>query len=450
MFERHFTQFLPLRNQLVGSLLVLPPALRLGYQHYYTQQYFSTLRAYMIVILLGFALFGAMDLYLLSGETHRETLMYILLVRYGLGCPLLLLYCVASFLSAFRQHHQLIIAGFIISLSATLWIMLWLISDITIQQVYFTGFLLGLLSGLIMSKIQFFPALICCALLGVFLLTVEHTLTTFSTEQLFIHFFFFLAVSAIGLLACLSNDIQARDLYFRLRNVINEQAQLQKDNSELYLLAQHDPLTGLPNRRYFDEAFTKEWRRAERSRSPLSICMIDVDNFKAYNDHYGHQEGDRCLIKIASLLKQISQRPGDFIARFGGEEFILILAETDLQSAATVARKICEAVEQLNITHEYSQAAEVVTVSIGVAHEQPLPGVVDRMALQSTLVRCADQALYEAKSSGKNCVEVYLPEEAVKQQYRSLSQQNSDYIERKDLPEPHRSGQAARQYKGSR
>jgi diguanylate cyclase (GGDEF)-like protein len=161
-----------------------------------------------------------------------------------------------------------------------------------------------------------------------------------------------------------------------------------------------DSLTGTANRRWFDRALDQEWRRAFRSRKPVSVIMIDVDYFKAYNDAYGHQEGDRCLQRVSEVIRQAIKRPGDLLCRYGGEEFAVILPETPLEGAEIVAQMILASVVKAGIPHRASGSGSIVTLSMGVAALVP-----STEAAPASLVACADKALYAAKTGGRNRVE---------------------------------------------
>lgn len=172
-------------------------------------------------------------------------------------------------------------------------------------------------------------------------------------------------------------------------------------NRELTRLSSVDGLTGIANRRRFDETLAREWRRASRSGVPLSLLIVDVDCFKAFNDNYGHQVGDECLKAVARTLEQCLRRPTDLVARYGGEEFAAILPETGLDGAHAVAESMRAAVEALAITHRFSVATNVVTISTGVACMEPSPPGETGMA---ELLKAADDALYRAKHQGRNRV----------------------------------------------
>jgi diguanylate cyclase (GGDEF)-like protein len=174
---------------------------------------------------------------------------------------------------------------------------------------------------------------------------------------------------------------------------------LARANFKLQRLSQIDGLTGVANRRYFDRYFAREWRRAVRSSQTLSIIFADVDYFKAYNDHYGHQAGDDCLRKIAKALSTGVSRPADLLARYGGEEFVVVLPDTTLDGACHIAENMRVAVESLAIPHAESATAAHITLSLGVAAVAP-----DRETPPGSLIAAADKALYRAKKQGRNRV----------------------------------------------
>ena len=163
-----------------------------------------------------------------------------------------------------------------------------------------------------------------------------------------------------------------------------------------------DGLTGIPNRRRFDEHVENEFRRAKRSGSPLSLAMIDVDAFKDYNDNYGHQKGDDCLILIAAALTRILGRPCDLVARYGGEEFVALMPDTNADGAQALAEAMRHEVESLAIEHAHSGVAPHVTISLGLLTQTPSHNTVI-----SHMIGAADRALYQAKRNGRNCVVVH-------------------------------------------
>jgi len=189
-------------------------------------------------------------------------------------------------------------------------------------------------------------------------------------------------------------QIQRDEAFNALREM---QQQLEERNAELKRLSAIDGLTGIPNRRSFDDYADKELRRAIRGKTAYSIILMDIDFFKFYNDNYGHTEGDECLKRVASALAKAAHRPADMVARYGGEEFVVVLPDTDKEGAMIVAEHLREAVAGENIKHEYSKAAEHVSVSIGVCSVFPT-----QQSKVAEILEAADKALYESKESGRN------------------------------------------------
>ncbi|MDJ0509925.1 MAG: diguanylate cyclase [Crocosphaera sp.] len=174
--------------------------------------------------------------------------------------------------------------------------------------------------------------------------------------------------------------------------------ELQEVKEKLQYLATIDELTQVYNRRYFNEYLEREWKRLARDRRFMSLILCDIDYFKLYNDCYLHQAGDKCLYRVAQYLKQTVKRPADVVARLGGEEFIIILSDTNLLGAEKVAETICSGIESLAIPHDCSLCSSYVTLSLGVATTIPTKDV-----LPEKLIQAADTALYEAKEKGRNC-----------------------------------------------
>lgn len=168
-------------------------------------------------------------------------------------------------------------------------------------------------------------------------------------------------------------------------------------NEQLEILSRQDALTGISNRRHLDEMLKDEWFRAMRHQTPLTIMMIDIDCFKAYNDVLGHIDGDKCLIKVADTIKKLAARSGELVARYGGEEFLMLLPMTDQKQAAKQAERLLKAISSLKIAHPNSEVSAHVTLSIGVATY--VPQLNEQV---SEFLSFADQALYKAKSAGRN------------------------------------------------
>lgn len=190
---------------------------------------------------------------------------------------------------------------------------------------------------------------------------------------------------------------------------VRTQLRLKALSDALRRAALVDGLTGVANRRRFDEQLHIECDRALRTGEPLSLLMIDVDHFKRYNDRYGHPAGDTCLRDVAQAIQGMVSRPADHVARYGGEEFAMLLPHTDLAGAAHLGERVVEAVAALRIPHEGSLPDRVVTVSVGVAASHCHAGGTCTLASPAALVRAADQALYAAKAAGRGRSCTYTP-----------------------------------------
>ena len=184
---------------------------------------------------------------------------------------------------------------------------------------------------------------------------------------------------------------------------------IQSNIHDLERLSWLDGLTGVANRRSLDTALNREWQRAQRDKTEVSLLMLDIDFFKLYNDHFGHQAGDDCLKMVAATIARVVTRPGDLVARYGGEEFAVLLPGTSSEGAASVATRILDAVAALNILHPRSTVSNIVTLSIGIS--TLLPG--DELNPYH-LVGFADEALYNAKKAGRNQIKTASPEDFAK------------------------------------
>jgi diguanylate cyclase (GGDEF)-like protein/PAS domain S-box-containing protein len=197
-----------------------------------------------------------------------------------------------------------------------------------------------------------------------------------------------------GVIVALRDATDRKIVEVKLENALQRMEQM----------AATDELTGLANRRHFDDVAETEWRRCGRERRPLSVLLLDADHFKLFNDRYGHLAGDECLRAIASRLAAATRRPGDLAARFGGEEFLLLMPQADRAGSLNVAERVRKLVLDLAIAHEGSPVTGIVTVSIGVATAWPGDPQSGGPKNISTLLTAADAALYQAKSGGRNRV----------------------------------------------
>ena len=194
-------------------------------------------------------------------------------------------------------------------------------------------------------------------------------------------------------------DLRARSLRLERENhqLLDAENKLLNLNQKLNKLATLDSLTQIANRHRFDEFLVREWQRGKREKFPLSLILSDIDYFKLYNDHFGHQAGDSCLANVAQAIYKTVNRPADLVARYGGEEFAIILPQTPAKNALLLAQKIRLAVQQLNLSHPKSLTKDIVSLSLGVTSVVP-----SSQYTVNQLLFNADKALYRAKKQGRD------------------------------------------------
>jgi diguanylate cyclase (GGDEF)-like protein len=185
----------------------------------------------------------------------------------------------------------------------------------------------------------------------------------------------------------------------REKEVARRTEELKEANETLQRLSREDSLTGLANRRWFAQFLARTWQGSIRDKQPICILIIDIDDFKAYNDHYGHQRGDKCLKLVSEAIRLAAGRASDLVSRYGGEEFVVVLGQTSLEGGLRIAENIRADVERLRIPHQGSKKHHFVTVSIGVTSTLPAPDIQP-----ATILVAADRAMYMAKNEGKNQV----------------------------------------------
>ena len=189
-------------------------------------------------------------------------------------------------------------------------------------------------------------------------------------------------------------------IYATREKLKKAQQELLSVNKQLTKMAMFDELTGLANRRNFNETMAKEYRLANREKNPLSLILGDIDFFKSYNDNYGHQQGDKCLAIVAEAIRASLARPSDLACRYGGEEFVIILPNTGLQGATLIAEKIRQAVWDTEIQSCIDENPSRITLSLGLAT------YTGQYKSMEKITKAADEALYRAKEQGRNCVEI--------------------------------------------
>ncbi len=181
------------------------------------------------------------------------------------------------------------------------------------------------------------------------------------------------------------------------KELLEVTCELERTNRQLQRLSFIDALTGIGNRRYLDELIVNEWNRAIRGSTAISFLMIDIDHFKEYNDCCGHQKGDDCLVMVSKALCDSMKRSGDFVGRYGGEEFAVVLPDTDNDGALVIAERMLQKIHDLKLKYKDAQISDRITVSIGIASAFP-----ERGSTPDGLLVSADEALYKAKKEGRN------------------------------------------------
>jgi diguanylate cyclase (GGDEF)-like protein len=282
---------------------------------------------------------------------------------------------------------------------------------------YFSGFLLLEIFCFTLIRLRFWYALTCAIIMYIAIISVYSILTGKVYELLINQSFFLFSVSAMSLTANYFMELSSRKDFLQSQLIQLRNIWLENSNQQLHQISKTDPLTGIANRRFFNQHLKKEWQRSSRLSLPVSLLMLDVDFFKAYNDIYGHLAGDRCLVSIAKLLAKFAQRPGDLVARYGGEEFVIVLASTPEQGGRYIAEKIMQAIHQLNLPNKGSKISNRVTVSIGLVSQVPSDNKKSKI---NNFIHQADQALYEAKKAGRSqlkvsCEELFLRENEINQ-----------------------------------
>ena len=236
-------------------------------------------------------------------------------------------------------------------------------------------------------------SLVCLAISSVFLLNMPHL----NDNEMYMPLYYMAAMAGITLFGNYRLEKSMRDSYLLLLREKLQSHQIRHRNAELSLISYTDPLTGIANRRRFDEELAKAWTEAERSGEIIALLMIDIDFFKRYNDAFGHPAGDTCLERIAAAIASQTRETIDLPARLGGEEFAVILRHADESRAQIAAARIHRAIEEMAIAHEFGGSSGIVTISIGAASASPNDG-----GSRSALIKDADRALYQAKNRGKN------------------------------------------------
>ena len=366
--------------------------LEANFQAHYRRRYLKHIRSALILSLIVFVFAGGLDLVIAQKDVYE-----LWRLRYLYFLPAIFFIVIFSCSSQFVNYQQLCLMAIIIASGICL-ILMSVITARVESHVYYTGVLLTIMAGLTVTRMQLKGGMVVTVVLGLTVLIVYSGFSPASGRLLIADLFLLVAVCVISLLSNYNLERASRKNYLRRRLLYRRQEALEESNKYLRTIASSDSLTGVANRRIFDDVIVDEWRRALRGRYPVTLFMIDVDYFKNYNDTYGHQAGDECLKAIANVLSSFCRRPGDQLARYGGEEFALVLPQMVLEDAYLLGDEICQKIRLLGISHSSSQIADLITVSVGMATQVP-----EKEGAHDNLIRQADKNLYQAKNKGRDC-----------------------------------------------
>lgn len=395
--QAHDREIERLERLIAGGhrLLRFPRDLESGFAEDYSQRFLGYRQRVVFLSLLVLLALGLLDLAFVRNNPDGA-----MILRYGIVTPLVLSLVVFSRTPLFPQWQQSALSVFTLVL-AGLVIGLLVIGDDRTILVYSPGLLLVAVFAGTLLHLRFWLAVMLLALIGFIYTGVVTRYRPQEEDIVAVLLTFYLLAAAVALFGAYRVEHSSRRQFLQGKLLTFKQHELELANHQLQELVDQDGLTGIANRRHFDKQLVHEWNRARRGGYPISLLLIDLDFFKNYNDTYGHQAGDDCLIVVGSVLRAHTQRSGDVAARYGGEEFAMILPATDCGDAEEIGWRVVRDIASYRIPHRASRAAEVVTASVGVACLVPSP-----MQTPRDLLSLADEALYQAKGGGRNRVAV--------------------------------------------
>ncbi|MBK3332866.1 diguanylate cyclase [Persephonella atlantica] len=359
------------------------------YQEYYFRKSLNRIRFMLIFGIFVYIFFGIAD-YIL----YPEMFLYLWGIR---ALTLFVVLMLSVYIFAGRRIKIFYFTYILITVFAGVSIAgMMAVVPRAEAQLYYAGIFLVIFFVYTVSGLPFIYSAVAGWLITVFYFLFDLLNIHSETRFLISNMFFITSANIIGMLGGYILEYFIRKDFLLTLKVFLDKKELEKLNSRLRYISNYDELTGLPNRRYIKEFFSRELRRAKREGFPVSVLLIDIDFFKDYNDSYGHIRGDYVLKEVSTVLKKFSRRPTDMAGRWGGEEFLLILSSTNLSTAVKTASDIIKEVNLKNIEHRVSPFGRI-TVSIGVYSSIP-----DKKSRYTDFIKEADMALYRAKSSGKN------------------------------------------------
>ncbi|MDD5436003.1 MAG: GGDEF domain-containing protein [Candidatus Omnitrophica bacterium] len=359
-----------------------------AFLHYYHKRTIGQTRASIILAILLYESVAFIDPYVVPGVLSQVRMLRFLIVL-----PAFLLTFFMTYIFKRDTVTQIFVCAGVTIGGFCVGAMMFIDPGLG-SQIYHSGLILTIIYGYTFMRLRFGYAVASGLFIAVFYIMTAALIRKTSFPVLINNALFSVIANFIGIFVAYTLELNMRSEY------LNAMA-MKRTHKGLQKLSLFDELTGVANRRLFDIKLSSEFQQMYEARKPLSLIIMDVDWFKAYNDSFGHFIGDECLIKIAKKLQQCATRTGDLAARYGGEEFAIILADTPLDGAHIVAEKMRREIKELKIPHP-SLPGGVVTISLGVASAVPSRG-----NSAEELVKAADRALYKAKENGRDRVEVF-------------------------------------------
>jgi diguanylate cyclase (GGDEF)-like protein len=383
------------------------------FQQDYSRRYYLHMQVAGIMGLIAFMACGILDLIWMP-EMAGRTWLIRMVAGVPMWCPLLL-----SFWGKFRQktgERNMQFFTFIFATSAVLGLIAISLNSVEpYNYYYYNAITVALVIIFVLSRIQFkwgvISAIIMWFSLNAGLIVFGPTINKLAI--VIITNYVFIGSAGSALMGTFLIERSLRQNYLQSRMLSLENRDLEESNLKLQYLSAVDGLTQIANRRSLDRSLNIEWQRALRKREPIGFIMADIDHFKVFNDTYGHQAGDECLRVVASSLKDYARRPGDLAARYGGEEFALVLTDSSAEQAGIIAEQMRDKIMNVVIKYKKNDPTHV-TASFGVASMVPGSG----QSSPEALILAADQAMYQAKRSGRNRVVIYgQPDDDQKEQH---------------------------------
>ena len=371
-------------------LLRFSPDLEKPFRRYYLATYVGHIRMSIVVGLVIFGAFGILDAVLFPGIRPA---MWAL--RYGIACPAVLLALICAFRARRPERVQPVYTVALFVGGCVLIAMMAMSHGVAVM--YYSSLILLAIFAYAFSGLMLRYAVVSAVGTTLVYVVVSLSVGNLEAPMLMNNISGLVATNVIGLVTGYYLERYRRKDFLQTILLRIDKRDLEASNERLRELSYLDALTNIANRRAFEARFEREWNRAMRYRYPVSLLMIDIDNFKRLNDELGHQVGDECLTEVASVLGTFGSRPGDVAARYGGEEFVLLLSGTDAAGAVRIAEDIRVQVGAIRVGGPAPGTGRRVTVSIGLASVVPSPYVSREQVLGT-----ADAALYQAKAEGKN------------------------------------------------